>query len=47
MNDHSGYYILPNDIHHFVVFENEEINAASTKAAPLLLEAFARVAGYE
>jgi len=47
MNDHSGYYILPNDIRQFVLFENEEINAASTKAAPLLLEAFARAAGYE
>jgi len=46
MNDHSGYYILPNDIHNFVLFENEEINAASTKAALLLLEAFARVTGF-
>jgi len=46
MNDHSGYYILPNDIRQFVLFENEEINAASTRAAPLLLEAFAQVTGF-
>ena len=40
MNDHAGYFILPNDIHNFVLFGNEEINAASTQAAKRLLEAF-------
>jgi len=41
MNDRSGYYLLPNDIHPFVEFVNEEINASSTVAAQGLLEAFA------
>ncbi|MCL2494375.1 MAG: hypothetical protein FWE98_01795 [Oscillospiraceae bacterium] len=40
MNDHSGYYLLPNDIHNFVLFGNEEINTAGTKGSELLLEAF-------
>ena len=40
MNDRPGYCMLPNDIHYFVEFENEEVNASSTKAAPALLAAF-------
>jgi hypothetical protein len=43
LNDHSGYYLVPNDIHSFVLFGNEEVNTASTKAAPALLEAFKAV----
>ena len=39
-NDMTGYMIQPNDISNFIVFENEEINAASKEAAPLALEAF-------
>ena len=39
-NDLTGYMIQPNDISHFIVFENEEINAASKEAAPRILEAF-------
>jgi len=37
MNDHSGYYQLPNDIMHFVQFGNEEINQSSDQAAERLL----------
>jgi len=43
MNDRSGYYLLPNDIHPFVEFVNEELNASSTKAAQGLLEAFEEI----
>ncbi|MCL2299106.1 MAG: hypothetical protein FWC27_03040, partial [Firmicutes bacterium] len=39
-NDQIGYILLPNDIAHFVVFGNEEVNTASTKSAPLTLAAF-------
>ncbi|MDR2687414.1 MAG: hypothetical protein LBB75_06650, partial [Oscillospiraceae bacterium] len=39
-NDQVGYMPLPNDIAHFVVFGNEEVNTASTQAAPLTLAAF-------
>ena len=39
-NDQIGYIPLPNDIAHFVVFGNEEVNTSSTQAAPLTLEAF-------
>ncbi|MCL2301421.1 MAG: hypothetical protein FWC27_14860 [Firmicutes bacterium] len=39
-NDMTGYMPLPNDIHHFVLFENEEINCASSDAAPLVLANF-------
>jgi len=39
-NDQVGYMPLPNDIAHFVVFGNEEVNTASTKVAPLTLAAF-------
>ena len=37
INDHSGYYQLPNDIMHFVQFGNEEINQSSNQAAERLL----------
>ncbi len=40
-NDQAGYTIMPNDIHQFILFQNEEINAASKEAAPNLLKAFA------
>ena len=40
MNDHSGYYLLPNDIQNFVLFGNEEINTAGTKGSENLLRAF-------
>jgi hypothetical protein len=43
LNDHSGYYLVPNDIQNFVLFGNEEVNAASTQAAPALLAAFKEV----
>ena len=39
-NDQVGYMPLPNDIAHFVVFGNEEVNTASTQVAPLTLAAF-------
>jgi len=39
-NDLTGYMIQPNDISHFIVFENEEINMAGREAAPRVLEAF-------
>ncbi|MDR2524965.1 MAG: hypothetical protein LBC83_02045 [Oscillospiraceae bacterium] len=39
-NDQSGYILLPNDVRSFVLFGNEEINAASAQAAPALLKAF-------
>ncbi len=39
-NDQVGYMLLPNDIAHFVVFGNEEVNASSTQLAPKTLEAF-------
>ncbi|MCL2447273.1 MAG: hypothetical protein FWD06_10960 [Oscillospiraceae bacterium] len=39
INDHSGYYQLPNDIMHFVRFGNEEINQSSNQAAQRLLTA--------
>jgi len=45
MNDHSGYYLLPNDIHSFVLFGNEEINTAGTKGSELLLKAFGELMG--
>ncbi len=45
MNDHSGYYILPNDIQNFVLFGNEEINAASDQAAKMLLKTFGEITG--
>ena len=40
MNDHSGYYLLPNDIYHFIMFGNEEINMASDQGSPILLKTF-------
>ena len=40
MNDHSGYYLLPNDIQSFVLFGNEEVNTAGTQGSEKLLEAF-------
>jgi len=40
MNDHSGYYLLPNDIHSFVLFGNEEINTVGIHASEKLLGAF-------
>ena len=40
MNDHSGYYLLPNDIQNFVLFGNEEINTAGTQGSERLLKAF-------
>ena len=40
MNDHSGYYLLPNDIQSFVLFGNEEVNTAGKKASETLLKAF-------
>ena len=40
MNDHSGYYLLPNDIQNFVLFGNEEVNTASTKGPEILLNTF-------
>ncbi|MDR2687242.1 MAG: hypothetical protein LBB75_05775 [Oscillospiraceae bacterium] len=43
MNDHSGYYLLPNDIQSFVLFGNEEVNTASTKGSELLLKAFGEI----
>jgi len=39
-NDQVGYIPLPNDIAHFVVFGNEEVNTVSTQVAPLTLKAF-------
>ena len=39
-NDQVGYMPLPNDIAHFIVFGNEEVNTSSTQAAPLALKAF-------
>ena len=39
-NDQVGYILLPNDIAHFVVFGNEEVNMSSSQAAPLTLAAF-------
>jgi len=42
-NDMSGYMIQPNDISHFIVFENEEINAAGKEAAPRALQAFSQL----
>ncbi|MDR1463901.1 MAG: hypothetical protein LBJ11_01190 [Oscillospiraceae bacterium] len=39
-NDQIGYIILPNDIGNLIAFGNEEVNAASTKSADLLLAAF-------
>ena len=39
-NDMTGYMIQPNDISHFIVFENEEINTAGKQAAPLVLKTF-------
>ena len=44
MNDRPGYILLPNDIHPFVEFVNEELNASSMAAAQGLLEAFAGLA---
>jgi len=43
MNDHSGYYLLPNDTQNFVLFGNEEINTAGTKGSERLLEAFGAI----
>ncbi len=40
MNDHSGYYILPNDVQNFVLFGNEEVNAASSEASAQLLKTY-------
>ena len=40
MNDHSGYMLLPNDIYHFIMFGNEEINMAGEQAGPSVLAAF-------
>ena len=40
MNDHSGYYLVPNDVQNFILFGTQEINAASKQAAVSLLEAF-------
>ncbi|MCL2195291.1 MAG: hypothetical protein FWB76_05005 [Oscillospiraceae bacterium] len=46
INDHSGYYQLPNDSMHFVRFGNEEINQSSTFASERLLGAMeALIAG--
>ena len=39
-NDLTGYMIQPNDISHFIVFENEEINMAGKEAAERVMEAF-------
>jgi len=44
-NDHSGYYLLPNDIQNFVLFGNEEINTAGTKGSERLLKAFGELMG--
>jgi len=43
INDHSGYYQLPNDTMHFLQFGNEEINKTSTEAAAGLLRAMERI----
>ena len=43
MNDHSGYYLVPNDVHNFILFGNEEINAVSVNAGSSLLDAFKAV----
>jgi len=43
INDHSGYYLLPNDIQSFVLFGNEEINTAGTQGSEKLLEAYAAI----
>jgi len=43
INDHSGYYLLPNDILNFVLFGNEEVNTAGTKGSELLLKAFGEI----
>jgi len=40
MNDHSGYYLLPNDIQNFVLFGNEEVNTAGVHASEELLKAY-------
>ena len=45
MNDHSGYYLLPNDIQNFVLFGNEEINTAGTQGSERLLGAFGELMG--
>jgi len=42
MNDYVGYFVLPNDIANFVLFENEELNQPGRDAFELLLEAFAQ-----
>lgn len=39
-NDQVGYMLLPNDIAHFVMFGNEEVNMSSTQVARLTLAAF-------
>jgi len=44
-NDQVGYMPLPNDIAHFVVFGNEEVNTSSTQVAPLTLAAFEALVG--
>jgi len=43
MNDHSGYYLLPNDIQSFVLFGNEEINTAGTQGSERLLKAYGEI----
>ncbi|MDR1464592.1 MAG: hypothetical protein LBJ11_04750 [Oscillospiraceae bacterium] len=40
-NDHCGYNLLKNDVHPFVQFGNEEVNAASTLGGERLVDAFA------
>jgi len=43
MNDHSGYYLVPNDVHNFILFGNEEINTVNVNAGAKLLDAFKAV----
>ncbi|MCL2301273.1 MAG: hypothetical protein FWC27_14115 [Firmicutes bacterium] len=42
-NDHSGYYLLPNDIQSFVLFGNEEVNTAGVQGSELLLKAYGEI----
>ncbi|MDR1928371.1 MAG: hypothetical protein LBQ33_07030 [Oscillospiraceae bacterium] len=44
-NDQTGYILLPNDVHSFILFGNEELNAVSSQAAPRALAAFEALAG--
>lgn len=44
-NDQVGYILLPNDIAHFLVFGNEELNASGSQLAEKTLEAFQALIG--